>query len=293
MLLCVSRHGTIDWNATSAHIRVLCESSVNGIYTNGTAGEFHNQTAAEYAQLTELVAGIAKDNQKPFQLGISHSNPRVALQRLENAVKLLPDGVQFTLPDWWTLSSQELITFVERLQQSAGNTPLILYNPPHAKHQISLADIDTLVQTMPNLVGVKLAAGDAAWYATNQQYLNKLSVFVPGHTVAFGRPLGAAGSYSNVACLSPEGAVMHWNLIQSNSDAAVELETRINRFMQAHLVTLATQHGLSNGALDKLMAAAGGWSPVTEKLMWPYHSASELDVSRVATAARNELPELF
>jgi len=144
-----------------------------------------------------------------------------------------------------------------------------------------------------DLVGVKLAAGDAAWYATNQQYLKKLSVFVPGHSVAFGRPLGASGSYSNVACLSPDGAVMHWNLIQSDSNAAVELESRINHFMQTHLVALATQLGLSNCALDKLMAAAGGWSPITEKLLWPYHSASELDVSRVAAAARNELPELF
>jgi len=293
VLLGVSRHGIIDWKMTSDHITALCESSVNGIYTNGTAGEFHNQTGAEYAQLTELVSGIAKDKLKPFQLGVSHSNPRVALKRLQSAVKLLPDGMQFTLPDWWTLSSNELITFVEQLQASAGNIPLILYNPPHAKHQLSLADIYAIVQRMPNLVGVKLAAGDATWYATNQQYLKKLSVFVPGHTVAFGRPLGASGSYSNVACLSPDGAVKHWNRIQSDSDAAIELESRINRFMQTHLVTLAAQNGLSNGALDKLMAAAGGWSPITEKLLWPYHSASKLDVSRVATAARNELPELF
>lgn len=293
VLLCVSRHGSIDWDVMSAHINALCESSINGIYTNGTAGEFHNQTGAEYAQLTKLVASIAKGKQKPFQLGVSHSNPRVALQRLEHAVSFVPDGVQFTLPDWWTLSSAELITFVEQLQLSAGNTPLILYNPPHAKQQLSLADIYALVHRIPNLVGVKLPAGDAAWYATNQHYLKKLCVFVPGHTVAFGRPLGAAGSYSNVACLSPDGAVMHWNLIQSDFDAAVELESRINRFMQTHLVTLATRYGLGNGALDKLMAAAGGWSPITEKLLWPYHSASELDVSRVATAARNELPELF
>jgi len=293
VLLSVSRHGSIDWNATSAHVSALCESSVNGIYTNGTAGEFHNQTDEEYLQLTELVAGIAKDNQKSFQLGVSHSNPRVALQRLQSAIKLLPDGVQFTLPDWWTLSSNELITFVEQLQVNAGNIPLILYNPPHAKHQLSLADIHTLVQRIPNLVGVKIAAGDAAWYATNQQYLKVLSVFVPGHSVAFGRPLGASGSYSNVACLSPDGAVMHWNLIQSDLDAAIELESRINRFMQTHLLTLAAQRGLSNGALDKLMAAAGGWSPLTEKLLWPYHSASKLDVSRVAAAAQNELPELF
>jgi len=293
VLLCVSSHGTIDWDVMSAHIKALCESSVNGIYTNGTAGEFHNQTGAEYTQLTKLVASIAKDNQKPFQLGVSHSNPRVALKRLQSAVKLLPDGVQFTLPDWCTLSPKELITFVDQLQATAGNVPLILYNPPHAKHQLSLADIYALVQRIPNLVGVKLAAGDATWYATNQQYLRNLSVFVPGHTVAFGRPQGASGSYSNVACLSPDGAVMHWNLIQNDLDAAVELESRINRFMQTHLVTLAARHGLSNGALDKLMAAAGGWSPISEKLLWPYHNASELDVSRVAAAARNELPELF
>ena len=48
-------------------------------------------------------------------------------------------------------------------------------------------------------------SGDAAWYAEARLALTNFSVFVPGHFIASGRPAGA--SYSNIACLSPSGAV--------------------------------------------------------------------------------------
>lgn len=118
-------------------------------------------------------------------------------------------------------------------------------------------------------------------------------MFVPGHTVAYGRPRGAYGSYSNVACLSPQGAVRQWQQITENAGAAVELESRIQRFMDEHIVALARREGLSNVALDKLLAAIGNWGPVTERCLWPYQSASAADVVRLRLIARESLPEMF
>ena len=93
---------------------------------------------------------------------------------------------------------------------------LILYNPPHAKVVLSLEEISKLNDKAVNLVGIKCAGGDEAWYKNRQSLLKNFSVFVPGHSVVFGKPLGANGSYSNVACFSPNGAVMIWDLIDTD-----------------------------------------------------------------------------
>ncbi|WP_244606440.1 dihydrodipicolinate synthase family protein [Arsenicitalea aurantiaca] len=293
VLLPVGEDGEIDWPALSDALDILCESGVAGIYSNGTAGEFHNQTEAEYERITTLVAERAGAAGLPFQIGVSHTNPRIARERLARLHAIRPAAAQITLPDWWPPSPTEIEAFIVGMQEAAWDTPLVLYNPPHAKSRLRPAQIAPLRALAPNLVGAKLPGGDADWYAERRETLPGLSVFVAGHTVAFGRPLGADGAYSNVACLSPKGACLHWDLAGSDPVAAAELEARIMAFMASHVLPLVRSHGLSNGALDKLMAAAGGWGPIGPRLLWPYASAPEDAVTAAGKAARNMLPEFF
>ncbi|GAA1263663.1 hypothetical protein GCM10009609_28540 [Pseudonocardia aurantiaca] len=65
-----------------------------------------------------------------------------------------------------------------------------------------------LAAEVPALIGVKVPGGDDSWYARMAAAVGgRLAVFVAGHTLATGRARGAAGAYSNIACLRPEGAV--------------------------------------------------------------------------------------
>jgi dihydrodipicolinate synthase/N-acetylneuraminate lyase len=293
VLLPVSQQGGIDWGALAEEVAILCESPVDGLYTNGTAGEFHSQTDAEYERTTALVAEIAGKAGKPFQIGVSHTNARIARERLSRLGPLRPAGAQITLPDWWPPSADEVARFIEGMQEAAGDVPLILYNPPHAKKRLTLEEIAGLRALSPGLIGAKLPGGDAQWYAERRRLLPEFSVFVPGHTVATARPLGADGSYSNMACLNPSGAAKHWRMIEEDPAAALDLERRINLFLRDHVLPFRASHGLSDAALDKLMAAAGGWGPVSARLLWPYVSAPEDEVARVAASARALIPEFF
>jgi len=201
--------------------------------------------------------------------------------------------VQVTLPDWWPPAPPERARFLAGMHEAADGIPLILYNPPHAKVQLTIDDFVALRNAAPGLVGVKVKGGDRAWYTERRAKLPGFSVFVAGNTVAFGRPRGADGSYSNVACLSPDGAVRYWNLVETDPAAAEELETRFAAFLKTHLLPLARRDGLSDAALDKLMAAAGGWGPISARLLWPYSFADVGTVGAVARAARACMPELF
>ena len=54
------KNDKIDWVAFEEQVYILCDSSVHGIYTNGTAAECHNQTEEEFDKLSNIVASIAE-----------------------------------------------------------------------------------------------------------------------------------------------------------------------------------------------------------------------------------------
>lgn len=291
ILLPVGANDRIDWGALAEELDVLLASGLHGIYANGTAGEFHNQTDAEYQRLAALVAEKAHAAGMPFQIGVSNTNPRVARARLQELQGLRPTAVQFTLPDWWAPSPPEVNSFMAGMQAAAQDLPLVLYNPPQAKCRLDLARIAALRSVAPNLIGAKLPGGDADWYAQRRALLPGFSVFVPGHTVAFGRPLGADGAYSNVACLGPRGALLHWQLSRDAPQAAQALEARIQQFMARHVLPLVHSHGLAHPALDKMMAEVGGWGPVRARMLWPYASAPQDAIREARAALHDLLPE--
>jgi hypothetical protein len=53
------------------------------------------------------------------------------------------------------------------------------------------------------------------------------------------------------------------------------------------------REGLGNAALDKGLAHAGRWAPISTRVRWPYMSMPEEAAERLGDIARTELPELF
>jgi dihydrodipicolinate synthase/N-acetylneuraminate lyase len=227
----------------------------------------------------------------PFQVGASHMSAQVSLARVRRAAQLKPGAIQVILPDWFPVSSMEATVFLERVADVASPVGLVLYNPPHAKRILQPGEYAQLSEAVPGLVGVKVV-GDARWYAELHRLAPRLSIFVPGHQLATGIRSGASGAYSNVACLQPEGA-KRWNQLMSRDyDAALALEARIGEFLEEFVLPLK-KSGYSNQALDKLLAAVGGWSRAGTRLRWPYRWIEENRSQQLRPIAQERLPELF
>jgi dihydrodipicolinate synthase/N-acetylneuraminate lyase len=122
--------------------------------------------------------------------------------------------------------------------------------------------------------------------------LERLSVFIPGHHYASGVAQGAHGSYSNMACLSPAGAVWWARQVTANPNLARDVETRIGRFMQEAIQPLLNE-GFPGYACDKAMAAAAGWAGLSPRLLWPYAGVSDSAVARIAQSASRHLPDFL
>ncbi|MGO7426234.1 dihydrodipicolinate synthase family protein, partial [Rhizobium ruizarguesonis] len=218
-----------------------------GIYSNGTAGEFHNQTEVEFDRIQAMLAERCKASSKPFVIGACQPDPLIMLNRVRRAAALDPRAIQVILPDWWPLNDAEAIDFLKRAAEAADGIPFILYNPPHAKRVLAPKELGMVCAAVPEVIGIKLADGDASWYAEARRHLSGLSLFVPGHHLATGTKEGvAAGSFSNVACLSPRGAQTWTVSMRNDIDAALDLERRICTFMDAHIVPFRQEFGYSN-----------------------------------------------
>lgn len=291
-LLCAwNDDDSLDLGRVAAEIDALIATGVDGIYSNGTAGEFHSQTEGEFDQISQCLAEKCHAVGMPFQIGVSHMSAQISLGRLKRVVPLAPSAVQIILPDWFPLTHQETLSFLNRMAEVANGIGLVLYNPPHAKRQLDPATLLDLANAVPSLVGVKVPGGDDAWFHEMGPLFDRISVFVPGHQLASGFARGAHGAYSNVACLHPGAAQQWWNLMQHDLPAALELESRIREFMSHHIEPFIRDQHFCNAACDRLMAQIGGWADVGSRLRWPYRSIPAAEAARLRPIVSRLLPE--
>jgi len=292
LLLPVNADDSFNYPALADEIDMLIAAGVDGIYSNGTAGEFHNQTEQEFDAVNRILAEKCVAAGMRFQIGASHPSPIISLERLRRAVALKPDGIQITLPDWVTITDTEMVTYLKKMAAEAGDIPLVLYNPPHAKRVLQPMDYE-LTKQVPQVIGVKLLSKDAEWVEAMKQHAAHLSIFVPGHFLASGVANGiGSGAYSNVACINPKAAQKWWALMQTDINAALQIEQGILKFF-GECVAPLQQRGYSNPALDKFLAAVGGCYQIGTRLRWPYQWIAEEEVAAVRERAKQLIPYFF
>ena len=83
LLLPINPDDSIDYARLADEIDYLIEAKIDGIYSNGTAGEFHNQTEEEFDKINELLAEKCHRSNMPFQIGASHPVPIISFERLK------------------------------------------------------------------------------------------------------------------------------------------------------------------------------------------------------------------
>jgi len=293
VLLPLQSNQAIDWIRLDDELAALISSGVSGVYCHGTAGEFFALEECEFDRVNLMVAQACERAGISFQIGVSHTAAVISLARLKRAVQLKPGAVQVILPDWFPVTDDEAIDFLNLMAAAAESVPIVLYNPSHAKRVLEPRAWGRLSEASPSLIGIKVLGGDAAWYERMAHLAPKLAIFAAGHLLASQLPLGAKGSYSNVACLNPRGAQRWYEMMIHDAHTAMGWESRIRRFLDRHITPMLGLTGHSNHAADKLLAAIGNWAPIGTRVRWPYRGFDPLMAERLRPIARRVIPELF
>ncbi len=293
LLLPLNKDDSIDFICLQEELDIICRSGINGVYTNGTAGEFYNQTETEFDKIQLMVSEKCREANIPFQIGASHSSPVICLKRIERTIDLKPSAYQVIFPDWIPLSNEDQVSFLKKTAQLTEGIPLVLYHPGHAKVVLQPEDYSRLHNEVPGLIGIKVAANDEKWFDQMRVYGKGLAVFIQGHRLATGIREGiAAGSYSNVACFNPFGAAAWYRLMLEDINEALLIEKEIAVFFET-CISPFSKAGYSDPALDKLLAFAGGWGPLNTQLRFPYKWIPESEALQVRRQAKKMLPEII
>ena len=291
LLLPINENDTIDYFRLADELDYLIAAGVDGIYSNGTAGEFYNQTEEEFDRINQLLSEKCLSASMRFQIGAGNPSPIISLERVRRAVCLKPDALQVILPDWVVATSNEQVEFLKRIADEAKGIPLVLYNPPHAKSVLQPKEYVKFKDEVPELIGIKVLSGDLQWVEDMKAYASHLSIFVPGHFLASGVQNGiASGAYSNVACINPIAAQKWWELMQTDINEALRIQKNILQFFSQCIAPFHKQ-GFSNPALDKFLAAVGGWADIGTRLRWPYKGINQTEVERAKPVLHKMVPE--
>lgn len=282
----------LDTALLDEELTALFAASPQGVYTHGTAGEFFNQTDDEWDLVVTRVGRRCVAASMPFQLGANHSNPVVTVDRIRRARELEPAAIQVALPSWLELTTEETLECLRMFSEAAAGVGLVLYNSPHSKNVLDPEGLALLCERVPGLVGIKTGDGDAGWYERMRPVMDRVSVFVPGHHLATGLRSGAHGAYSNVACLSPRGAVLWGERSRVEPEWGLEVERDIRRFMDQAILPLR-KRGYSAVTLDKTLAAAGGHLGDIGRVRRPFSSATPQEVDEVRRLAFELLPDFL
>lgn len=297
LLLATGKDGRMDWVRLADEIDALIASGPCGIYSNGTACEFYSQSRDEFLKVSEMLASKCHASGTRFQIGVSHPCAQESLERLQLICNssMKPDAVQVILPDWFPVDDRAAVSFITVMEENAAGIPLVLYNPPHAKRILEPEGWQMLKKAAPSLIGVKVFDNNCSeeWYRKMRANSDGISVFVPGHHLATGIKNGASGAYSNVACLNPSAAQKWYELMCTDMEAALELESRIQEFMRECIDPFIVRMHYPNHACDRFMALVGGWADVGAQLRWPYQSIPEEYVSQVRKRAHEIIPEFI
>ena len=116
LLLATVKDGSIDFHKLADEIDILISSRPNGIYSNGTAGEFYAQTEEEFDAISHLLAEKCERAGVAFQIGVSHMSPQISLERLRRIRHLNPGAVQVILPDWFPVTLEEAAIFLQKME---------------------------------------------------------------------------------------------------------------------------------------------------------------------------------
>lgn len=287
-LLLPIENEAINYMLLAEQIDYFIAAGVDGIYSNGTAGEFYTQTEEEFERISELLATKCSAVGMPFQIGASHCHPQDAVRRAQFAATLQPTAIQVILPNWFPCNTQTALIFLRKVESVCQGIPIILYNPPHAKVCLTAEQLRIMFDEIDTVVGFKLPRITDEIVATGLP--QKASIFVAGHFLATDAYVGAKGAYSNVCCLGPKATQTWTQQCLMLDPQALETEQRIQQFMNEEIAPFILEEGYCNAAVDKFMATMGTWSGITPTMRFPFESVPAECLKKARQAQKALIP---
>lgn len=197
--------GRVDLAAFDRVIEFVMERGVSGVVVGGGTAEYPDFEIAERARLAaravERIAGRG-----PVITCVGTASIHSTLRLAEIAAATGSDALLVPMPYFFRYDQQDLAAFCEQVCQSVS-APCLLYNLPSFTNGLAVETAVQLLESVPNLVGLKDSSGDKGNLDPLAQARRNggFSLFVGDDNLLLDAlRAGWDGVVSGIACFAPE-----------------------------------------------------------------------------------------
>ncbi len=223
--------GALDLDAAQALASWLVdEQGHDGLVLAGTTGESATLTHDEQGELFRAVRSAVS---VPLVAGTGSNDTAAAVDLTERAVASGVDGLLVVTPYYNRPAQAALVDHFTRVAAAGGDVPVLLYDHPgRTGRKIESDTILTLAHEVPNIIGVKDAAGDPAATAA-------LLVDAPDTFEVYSGDDGLTLPLMSIGAVGVIGVATHWtgpdhvHMLDAFASGDVVSAREINGRMQA------------------------------------------------------------
>ena len=235
----VDRAGHVDEDTLRRYIDWLIQKGVDGLYPNGSTGEFIRFTAEERRRIVQIVVDQTA-GRVPILAGAAEANAKETIAACEAYGAMGVRAVAIVAPFYYRLSDQGVYAYFREIADTVS-VDVTLYNIPLFASPISVDTVVRLASECPRVIGVKDSSGDLPnmmRMISRVRPIREDFSFLTGWDAALVPMLvvGANGGTNATSGVVPElTRAIHRNVVAGNIEEAMKLQYQLLPLFDAML----------------------------------------------------------
>lgn len=264
----VDSSGRVDEDKLRGYVDWLIEHGVDGLYPNGSTGEFVRFTAEERRRIVSIVVDQTA-GRVPILAGAAEANAKETIAACDAYGQMGVRAVAIVAPFYYRLSSEGVYAYFREIA-SAVSVDVTLYNIPLFASPIDVATVVRLASEYPRVVGIKDSSGDLPnmmrMIAAIRPLRDDFS-FLTGWDAALAPMLlaGADGGTNATSGVVPElTRAIHRAVLAGNVDRAMRLQYQLLPMFDAMIALGEFPEGFRAGARSRGWDLGTGRVPLSD-----------------------------
>ena len=265
----VDRDGRVDEDTLRRYVDWLIEKGVDGLYPNGSTGEFVRFNAQERRRIVEVVVEQTA-GRVPILAGAAEANAKETIEACEAYGAMGVRAVAIVAPFYYRLSDQGVYAYFREIADHVS-VDVTLYNIPLFASPISVDTVVRLASECPRVVGIKDSSGDLPNMMRMISQIRPIRddfCFLTGWDAALVPMLvaGANGGTNATSGVVPElTREIHRSVVSGDIDRAMKLQYQLLPLFDAMISVGEFPEGFRAGARSRGWDLGPGRVPLSER----------------------------
>ena len=265
----VDAHGRVDEQKLRGYVDWLIERGVDGLYPNGSTGEFVRFTAEERRQIVRIVVDQTA-GRVPVLAGAAEANVKATIEACDAYGELGVRAVAIVAPFYYRLSSEGVYAYFREIAENV-EVDVTLYNIPLFASPIDVDTVIRLAAEFPRVVGIKDSSGDLPNMMRMISAIRPMRddfTFLTGWDASLAPMLlaGADGGTNATSGVVPElTRAIYKNVTDGSIEEAMRLQYQLIPLFDAMISLGEFPEGFRAGARSRGWDLGAGRVPLSEQ----------------------------